>query len=50
MDNLSAHKRERVKELIERRDCELLYLLSYSPDFNPPLGGFLEDQTLLTEG
>ena len=35
MDNLSAHKRERVKELIEGRDCELLYLLSYSPDFNP---------------
>jgi transposase len=35
MDNLSAHKGERVKELIEGRDCELIYLPSYSPDFNP---------------
>jgi len=35
MDNLSAHKGERVKELIEAKGCELLYLPSYSPDFNP---------------
>jgi transposase len=35
MDNLSAHKGERVRELIEQRGCELLYLPSYSPDFNP---------------
>ena len=35
MDNLSAHKGERVKELIEERGCELLYLPPYSPDFNP---------------
>jgi transposase len=35
MDNLSAHKGERVRELIEERGCELLYLPSYSPDFNP---------------
>jgi transposase len=35
MDNLSAHKGQRVKELIERRGCELLYLPPYSPDFNP---------------
>jgi transposase len=35
MDNLSAHKGERVKELIEERGCELIYLPSYSPDFNP---------------
>jgi len=35
MDNLSAHKGERVKELIEQRGCELLYLPPYSPDFNP---------------
>ena len=31
MDNLQAHKTERVRELIEARGCELLYL----PDFNP---------------
>jgi transposase len=35
MDNLSAHKGERVRELIEQQGCELLYLPSYSPDFNP---------------
>ena len=35
MDNLSAHKGERVKELIEERGCELIYLPSYSPDLNP---------------
>jgi transposase len=35
MDNLSAHKGGRVKEIIEGRGCEFLYLPPYSPDFNP---------------
>jgi transposase len=35
MDNLSAHKGERVRKLIESTGCELLYLPPYSPDFNP---------------
>ncbi len=35
MDNLSAHKGERVKEMIEQRGCQLIYLPSYSPDLNP---------------
>jgi transposase len=35
LDNLSAHKGEQVRELIEARGCELLYLPPYSPDFNP---------------
>jgi transposase len=35
VDNLNAHKGERVRELIEERGCELLYLPPYSPDFNP---------------
>ena len=35
MDNLSAHKGERIRELIEKRGCKLLYLPPYSPDFNP---------------
>ena len=30
MDNLSVHKGERIKELIEERGCELLYLPPYS--------------------
>ena len=35
MDNLTAHKGERLEELIEERDCELLFLPPYSPDLNP---------------
>ena len=35
LDNLSAHKSERVRQLIEQRGRHLLYLPSYSPDFNP---------------
>jgi transposase len=35
MDNLPAHKPTRVRELIEERGCELIYLPAYSPDFNP---------------
>ena len=35
MDNLSAHKGEKVRQLIEEKGCQLLYLPAYSPDFNP---------------
>jgi transposase len=35
MDNLAAHKPDRVRELIEDRGCELVYLPPYSPDYNP---------------
>jgi transposase len=35
MDNLGAHRPKRIKELIEARGCELLYLPPYSPDLNP---------------
>jgi transposase len=35
MDNLSSHKGGRVRELIEGRGCELMYLPPYSPDLNP---------------
>ena len=35
MDNLTAHKGDKVKELIEEQGCELIYLPPYSPDFNP---------------
>jgi transposase len=35
MDNLGAHRPRRIRELIEERGCELIYLPSYSPDFNP---------------
>jgi len=35
LDNLSAHKGERVRQLIEGTGCRLLFLPPYSPDFNP---------------
>ena len=35
MDNLGAHRPKRIRELIEERGCELIYLPPYSPDFNP---------------
>jgi transposase len=35
MDSLGAHKGGRVRELVEGRGCELLYLPTYSPDLNP---------------
>ncbi len=35
MDNLSAHKGQRVRKVIEDRGCQLLYLPPYSPDLNP---------------
>ena len=35
MDNLSAHKVDRVRQLIEAAGAELRYLPPYSPDPNP---------------
>jgi transposase len=47
MDNLSSHKGSRVRELIEERGCELIYLLLYSPDFNPIEEAFAKIKGLL---
>ena len=47
MDNLTAHKGERVRELIEERGCELLYLPPYSPDFNPIAEAFSKIKAVL---
>src|SRR5216683_3387055 len=35
MDNLSSHKSEEVREIVEAAGARLLYLPPYSPDFNP---------------
>jgi transposase len=47
MDNLSAHKGAGVRELIEERGCELIYLPPYSPDFNPIEEAFSKIKSLL---
>ena len=47
MDNLSAHKGERARKLIEERGCQLLYLPPYSPDLNPIEEAFSKVKRLL---
>lgn len=47
MDNLSAHRPRRIRELIEQQGCELLYLPAYSPDYNPIEEAFSKVKTLL---
>jgi len=47
MDNLGAHRGERVRELIQERGCELLYLPPYSPDLNPIEEAFSKVKGLL---
>src|SRR3712207_3498357 len=49
MDNLSAHKPAKVRELIEGRGCELIYLPAYSPDFNPIEEAFAKIKGMLRE-
>ena len=46
-DNLSAHKSEEARELIEARGCELLFLPPYSPDYNPIEEAFSKIKALL---
>jgi transposase len=47
MDNLGAHKGERVRELIQSKGCKLLYLPPYSPDLNPIEEAFAKVKALL---
>jgi transposase len=35
LDNLSSHKRQRTRELIESAGAQLVFLPPYSPDLNP---------------
>ncbi len=35
MDNLSSHKRQRIRELIDSTGARLVFLPPYSPDLNP---------------
>lgn len=47
MDNLSAHKGDRVREMVEGAGCEVLFLPSYSPDFSPIEEAFSKLKALL---
>jgi transposase len=47
MDNLSSHQGEPVRQAIEARGCQLLFLPTYSPDFSPIEGAFSKLKTFL---
>ena len=47
LDNLAAHKGERIRRLVEARGCELLFLPPYSPDFSPIEEAFSKVKALL---
>jgi transposase len=47
LDNLAAHQGRRVRELVEARGCELLYLPPYSPDYNPIEEAFSKIKAIL---
>ena len=47
VDNLSAYKGGRVKEIVQGAGCELVYLPPYSPDLNPIEQAFSKVKGLL---
>jgi transposase len=47
MDNLGAHRPKRIRELIEQRGAEVVFLPSYSPDLNPIEQAFSKIKSIL---
>jgi len=47
LDNLSVHKSARAKALIEAAGCQVVFLPTYSPDFNPIEQAFAKLKALL---
>ncbi len=47
MDNLGAHQPKRIRELIEARGAELVFVPSYSPDLNPIEQAFSKIKNIL---
>lgn len=47
MDNLSIHKRKKVRQLIEAQGCQVLFLPPYSPDFSPIEEAFSKIKSVL---
>ena len=47
MDNLGAHRPGRIRELIEEKGAELVYLPSYSPDLDPIEEAFSKIKNIL---
>jgi transposase len=49
LDNYSIHTDAQIRELIEAKDCELRFLPTYSPDFNPIENAFSKIKALLRQ-
>jgi transposase len=47
LDNLGAHRPKRIRELVEERGAELVFLPSYSPDLNPIEEAFSKIKNIL---
>ncbi len=47
LDGLGAHRPKRVRELIEQRGADLVFLPSYSPDLNPIEEAFSKIKNIL---
>jgi transposase len=47
MDNLGAHRPKRMRDLIEARGAELVFVPSYSPDLNPIEQAFSKIKNIL---
>lgn len=47
LDNLSAHKAERIRQALAEHGCELLFLPPYSPDFTPIEQAFSKVKAIL---
>ncbi len=47
LDNLSVHKADSIREAIEARHCQLLFLPPYSPDLTPIEQAFSKIKAIL---
>ena len=47
MDNLGAHQPKRIRELIEARGAQMVFVPSYSPDLNPIEQAFSKIKNIL---
>ena len=47
LDNLSVHKAASIRQALEARHCQLLFLPPYSPDFTPIEQAFSKIKTIL---
>lgn len=47
LDNLSAHKSQKARELVEAKGARLWFLPAYSPDFSPIENAFSKLKTCL---